>query len=180
MTKKHGSIILLSSITACLMFGFSFALVPLYNVLCDKVKFFQGVRIPLASTNSAALDKQKILVQFVTTNNKTLPWDFYPFTTEIQISPGSTTEVLFFARNNSRHTMTVQAIPSFAPRSAAAYLQKLECFCFTQQTLKPGEALHMPVRFKIVQPLPADLHTITLSYTLFDVTGKNPPARKPS
>jgi len=150
------------------MFGFGFAMVPLYTVMC-KTLGLNGKTANLAAANSQVVDKSRIItVEFTTSTNANLPWDFYPLTKKIEIHPGQNTLVDFFAKNNSTKTMTVQAIPSVSPGLAANYLKKTECFCFTQQTFKGGENRNMPVLFHLDASLPKDIHTITLSYTMFD------------
>lgn len=165
----------IASIVAVIMFGFSFALVPLYNVFCKATGFNNGVRVALAERLALGSDSppeldRSVKVQFIATNNQNMPWDFYPFTTSITVHPGENTKVIFFARNPTNKTMTVQAIPSFAPREAALHFHKIQCFCFNQQTLMPGASKDMPVIFRVDKNLPKDVQTITLAYTLFDVT----------
>jgi cytochrome c oxidase assembly protein subunit 11 len=157
-------------IGTCLMFGFGYLLVPIYNVMCKAF----GIN---GKTNTAPIENlaknidltRTLTVQFLTTNNESIPWSFHPNTWHLDTHPGQNTRVTFFAQNNSDHTMTIQAIPSILPRVAAKYFLKTECFCFAQQTLKPHEKMNMPVVFHIDKGLPADVKTITLSYTIFDV-----------
>jgi cytochrome c oxidase assembly protein subunit 11 len=113
--------------------------------------------------------KQKQLVQFVATKDSSIPWAFYPKTTEIRVSPGEVARLMFYAENQSAFPMTVQAIPSVTPGIAAKYLKKTECFCFTRQTLNAHEAMDMPLLFHLDKELPASVKTITLSYSLYDV-----------
>lgn len=154
-----------AAIASMVMFSFSFALAPLYNVFCKVTGFSSSVRIPL---NAPDLSRT-ITVQFVATNNQSLNWEFYPGTTSIDVHPEQNTRVVFHAKNNMNKTVTVQAIPSFAPRLSALNFHKIQCFCFNQQTLKAGEAEDMPIVFRIDKKLPSDIHTITLAYTLFEV-----------
>jgi cytochrome c oxidase assembly protein subunit 11 len=151
------------------MFGFGFALVPLYNVFC-KVTGLNGKTNQTAIyNNGGVVDKSRtVIVQFLATNNANLPWEFYPLVTTIKVHPGENTRIAYYAKNNSSQTMTVQAIPSVTPGAAAAHLKKTECFCFTQQTFKAGEARNMPVLFHVDTELPKDIHEIALSYTMFD------------
>jgi cytochrome c oxidase assembly protein subunit 11 len=152
------------------MFGFGYALVPLYNVMCKAFGINGKTQNNAVALSSAVDYKRMITVQFLTTNNANLPWKFYPLTSTIHVHPGQNAQVAFFAENDSGKTMTVQAIPSIAPGIAAKYLKKTECFCFTQQTLKDKEALKMPVIFHIEVDVPSNVHTVTLAYTLFDAT----------
>ena len=111
-------------------------------------------------------------MQFVTTTNADLAWDFYPKAHSLDIQPEANNTMLFYVKNNTQHTMTVQAIPSITHWQAAKHLHKIECFCFRQQTLKAGETLAMPVVFRIDKDIPSDIKTVTLAYTLFDVTSQ--------
>jgi cytochrome c oxidase assembly protein subunit 11 len=161
--------IVLSLFAVILMFGFSFALVPLYRVVCKVTGLNGGVNVAEINTTFAANAKRQITIQFLTTNNENLPWEFYPKKNTLKVYSEEKAEMLFYAKNNSTHTMTVQAIPSFAPQISAKYFHKIECFCFRQQTLKAGEAKWMPVIFRVDQALPREIQVITLAYTLFDI-----------
>ncbi len=153
------------------MFFFGFALVPLYDLFCD-VTGLNG------KTNSTAFipatelvdTSRNVTVQFVATNNEGMPWEFRPEIFKLSVHPGEEIETTFFARNPQRMTMVAQAIPSVSPGRAAAYFHKTECFCFNQQVLEAGGTVDMPLRFIVDRDLPASVNTITLSYTLFDVT----------
>lgn len=157
------------------MFAFGFALVPIYNSLCKNL----GIN---GKTNTEAIaydvtkakieSDREILVEFVATNNSGVPWEFYPQVRKVKVHPGEIVKLAFYAENKTKHRMTVQAIPSVTPGIAAKYLKKTECFCFTQQTLNGHEAMNMPLLFHLDTDLPAEVKTVTLSYTLFDVTGR--------
>lgn len=175
MDKKTRKIAAFAALIAMLMFSFSFALSPLYRVVCKVTGLNGGVNVAeVAETSSGkvVIGAQPILVQFLTANNANLPWSLHPAQNSIRVYPEQTAKMNFIARNNSNHTMTVQAIPSFSPPVAAQYFHKIECFCFRLQTLKAGETKVMPVVFRIDKNLPADIHAIALAYTLFDVTEK--------
>lgn len=159
------------------MFGFGFALVPIYNSLCKALsingKVVQDTQAYTAL--SATVDEARdVLVQFVATNSGGVPWAFYPKISEIKVHPGEIARLAFYAENKTNRTMTVQAIPSVTPGIAAKYIKKTECFCFTQQTLKGHEAMNMPLLFHLDPDLPNSVKTITLAYALFDVTGRAP------
>lgn len=157
-------------LAAIAMFGFGYALVPLYNVLCSSLGL-NGKTSNEASSAVAAIDETRtITVQFLATNNENLPWKFRPNQTTIEIHPGQNARITYYAKNESGKTMTVQAIPSVSPGLAAKYLKKTECFCFRQQTLANDADMDMPLLFHIDRDLPKDINTVTLSYTLFDVT----------
>ena len=158
------------------MFGFGFALVPLYNVLC-KVTGING-KIDISgpqSAVSASVDLNRtVILEFTTTLNENLPWEFRPTQVKVTLHPGERFQTAYFAKNLSSHTMTVQAIPSITPGRAAAHIKKMACFCFEKQVLKAGESANMGLTFMVDPALPADVHTISLSYTLFDLTSKLP------
>ncbi len=168
---------LLAVLTAIVlgMFAFGFALVPIYNSLC-KAWGLNGKTKNQAvayDVNKAKISKDReVLVEFVATNNSGVPWKFYPKIHKIKVHPGEIARLEFYAENKTDHSMTVQAIPSVTPGLAAKYLKKTECFCFTQQTLNGHEAMNMPLLFHLDVDLPKNINTVTLSYTLFDVTGR--------
>lgn len=153
------------------MFCFGFALVPLYDVFCRVTglngktsgEAYQAVDVKIDTTRS-------VRVQFVATNNDGMTWKFGPKDTMLTVHPGEPKSTSFFALNPEQKHMVAQAIPSVAPARAAEFFHKTECFCFNQQALEPGQEIDMPMRFIVDQDLPKDVHTITLTYTLFDVT----------
>ncbi|PWY55756.1 cytochrome c oxidase assembly protein [Legionella qingyii] len=173
--KGHHRLIVILSGLVLGMFAFGFALVPIYNSLCKSLGI-NGKTNPEAVAYDAAkakVDKNReITVEFVATNNSGVPWAFYPKTRKITVHPGEIAKLAFYAENKTDHPMTVQAIPSVTPGIAAKYLKKTECFCFTRQTLNGHEAMNMPLLFHLDADLPEKVHTVTLSYTLFDVTDK--------
>ncbi|TVP90779.1 MAG: cytochrome c oxidase assembly protein [Pseudomonadaceae bacterium] len=153
------------------MFGFGFALVPIYDVICDAF----GINGKTSSTAYTGSDKvvdesREIRMQFISSNAGGMVWRFGPETNELVLHPGETKVMNFIAHNPTDKPMVAQAIPSVAPSTAAAYLHKTECFCFEQQVLQPGETVEMPVRFIIDPGLPNEVRRMTLAYTLFDVT----------
>ena len=151
------------------MFAFGFALVPLYNVMCKQLGI-NGKVGNQAKALGVSVDKTRtVKVIFLATNNAGLPWTFKPNTRSVTLHPGENTHISYYAKNNTNHTMTVQAIPSIAPGRAAQYMKKTECFCFTRQTFGPHQAMDMPLLFHIDTDLPKNIHTLTLSYTLFHV-----------
>ncbi len=154
------------------MFAFAFALVPLYDLLCEVTGL--GGRTGDAYVYEAATtkvdDSRLIKVNFLTGTNEGMPWRFWAQSTSVRVHPGELTEVKFFVRNPTDRVMVAQAIPSVAPGSAAEYFHKTECFCFERQVLKPGEELEMPMRFLLAPELPGYVQTVSLSYSLFDIT----------
>ena len=162
-----------------LMFGFSYSLVYFYDAICKAL----GINVlSLAERQVASADKgladgngqvdysRQITVEFDA--NARGPWDFKPAVRHLTVHPGALTQVMYEFRNNQDRTMAAQAIPSYAPMQASAHFNKLECFCFNEYTLKPGETKQWPVVFVIDPRLPKDVKTITLSYTFFEVAGK--------
>ena len=156
-------------IAAVAMFGFGFALVPLYDVFCD-ITGINGKtgRIELEEALSQKVDEERLVtVEFLATVNSDLPWEFRPMVRKIKVHPGEVTEVNYFARNKTENVVAGQAIPSLAPGLAAKYFNKTECFCFTRQTLGPGESKEMPLRFVVDPELPGNVRTVSLSYTFY-------------
>lgn len=150
-------------------FGFSFALVPLYRIACEKVF---GVRLEREAADprkivSAVRSERLVTVMFDGGVNSKLPWQFGPRQMSMQVRPGEIYETAYFARNTSQRDIVGSATPSVAPARASKYFNKTECFCFTAQMLVAGETRDMPVRFIIDPDLPEDVRTVTLSYTFF-------------
>ncbi|MCD6667398.1 MAG: cytochrome c oxidase assembly protein [Hydrogenophaga sp.] len=170
------------SVIALGMFGFGYALVPIYRHICEalgiNVLAISERQVPGLSKadplNTQVDRSRKITVEFDT--NVRGPWDFKPAVRHIEVHPGELTTVVYEFQNIQNRTMAAQAIPSYAPKQSAAHFNKLECFCFTQYTLAPGEKKEWPVAFVIDPKLPKDVTTITLSYTFFEVGGKTPAA----
>lgn len=152
------------------MFGFGFALVPFYRQICEVT----GINNVLKADEVAngQVDATRFLtVEFDANLRSDLPWTFKPLEKSVRFHPGELMQVMFEVRNNSDRAITGQAIPSYGPQIAARYFKKLECFCFTQQTLQPGEVRRMPVVFVIENGLPRDVNTVTLSYSFFEIEG---------
>jgi cytochrome c oxidase assembly protein subunit 11 len=164
------------------MFAFGYALVPIYRAICEmtgiNVLSLSVKQIPGASSSQAAntqVDKTRsITVEFDA--NSRGPWHFKPAMRSVQVHPGELTTVMYEFQNVQNRAMSAQAIPSYAPRQSASHFNKLECFCFNQYTLEPGEKREWPVAFVIDTKLPKDVTTITLSYTFFEVGGRTPAA----
>lgn len=171
--------LLKSSFLVFAMFAFAFALVPLYEVFCE-VTGLNGKSINLVKeTNQNNIDEiivdksRKVRVQFVANNNKHVPWDFAPVINEVYLHPGEVRSFKYKAKNLTGKDMIVRAVPSVSPNSAASYLRKIECFCFEKQSLKAGEDTSLPVQLYVHKSLPKDITTLTLSYSLFDITPKD-------
>jgi len=152
-----------------LMFGFGFALVPLYDVFCD-ITGLNGKtagRVDATELNNVVDTSRLVRVQFIANIGNGLPWQFHPLQTSMEVHPGQTYEAMFYTENSADHDVIGQAITSVSPGLAAEHFHKTECFCFTQQTLAAGEKRDMPLRFTIDPNLPKDIDEITLSYTFF-------------
>ena len=163
------------------MFAFGYALVPLYKAICEatgiNVLALSEQEVPGAKTK--AINSQVDLSRSITVEfdvNARGPWHFKPAVRSLQVHPGELTTVMYQFQNIQNRTMAAQAIPSYAPSQAASHFNKLECFCFNQYTLAPGEKKEWPVVFVIDPKLPKSVTTITLSYTFFEVGGKVPAA----
>ena len=163
------------------MFGFGYALVPLYLAICEatgiNVLALGDKLIPGASSKQAAntqVDKSRVITVEFDANARG-PWQFKPAMRSVQVHPGELTTVMYEFQNVQDRTMSAQAIPSYAPRQSAPHFNKLECFCFQQYTLAPGEKKSWPVVFYVSPKLSKDVTTITLSYTFFEVGATVPP-----
>ncbi|PKO84745.1 MAG: cytochrome c oxidase assembly protein [Betaproteobacteria bacterium HGW-Betaproteobacteria-11] len=153
-----------------LMFGFGYALIPLYPVMCKTLGINQ-TGVDDRPAVSAQVDETRSVVVEFDSNVHGMPWKFRPLVSHVTVHPGAITQVSFEVVNTLPTPVTGQAIPSYGPPLAAEYFRKLECFCFNKQTLKPGERREMPVVFVIDPALPKDISTVTLSYTFFEVEG---------
>ncbi len=162
------------------MFAFGYALVPIYRAICEmtgiNILALAEREVPGAKGKLPAntqVDKSRLITVEFDTNVRG-PWDFKPVVRSLQVHPGELTTVMYQFQNIQNRTMSAQAIPSYAPRQAASHFNKLECFCFSQYTLAPGEKKEWPVAFVIDPRLPKDVTTITLSYTFFEVGMQTP------
>lgn len=151
-----------------LAFGFSFALVPLYRIACEKVFGIRLERGPAETASAATGRDRMVTVRFDGDVNSKLPWAFAPKQLSMQVRPGEIYETAYIARNTSDRDIVGSATPSVAPAMGSKYFNKTECFCFTEQLLHPGEERPMPVRFVIDPALPREITTLTLSYTFFN------------
>ena len=168
------------------MFAFGYALIPLYKHLCEitgiNILSLVERQVPgngVAGADARAVNSQVDLSRSITVEfdaNARGPWEFKPETRSVVVHPGELTTVMYEFQNVQNKRMAAQAIPSYAPHQAAAHFNKLECFCFNQYTLEPGEKKRWPVAFVIDPKLSKDVKTITLSYTFFEVGGKTPTA----
>jgi cytochrome c oxidase assembly protein subunit 11 len=168
-SRRH---ILRLSLATVAMFGFGFALIPLYGLVCDLTGASGSTSMLVNPADARERpDLSRVVnVEFMTTVNGGGPWTFAAETPRLQVHPGQLYTVNFTARNGRDEPVVAQATPNILPRDATKYLKKTECFCFRQQPFAAGEEKHMPVRFMLDPELPADVDTVTLSYTFFDAT----------
>ena len=174
------------AVIALMMFGFGYALVPLYKSICEALginvlslseRQTSGLGALVKGANSQIDRTRTVTVEFDA--NSRGPFEFKPALGSLQVHPGELATVMYEFRNTQNHSLAAQAIPSYAPKQAAAHFNKLECFCFNEYTLAPGESRRWPVVFVIDPKLPRDETTITLSYTFFEVAGKSLAAAAP-
>ena len=165
------------------MFAFGYALVPIYRAICEvtgiNILALGEKQLPGATKARDAANTQVDKTRLITVEfdaNSRGPWEFRPAQRSIQVHPGELATVMYEFQNVQNRRMAAQAIPSYAPKQASGHFNKLECFCFNQYTLEPGEKKQWPVAFVIDPKLSKDVTTITLSYTFFEVGGKTPPA----
>ncbi len=153
------------------MFCFSFLLVPLYNVFCEITGLNGKITGPsFYSAEDQNTEQREVLIQFMTHNNASMPWKFKSTETQRKVMTGTSHEVIFIFENPTSEEMIGQVIPSVSPGRGAEYFHKTECFCFEQQTLTAGERIELPVRFIVDPGLPKDIGSLSLGYTLFDLT----------
>ena len=157
-----------------LMFGFGFALVPLYDVFCN-ITGLNGKtgRVEAAMVDLKEVDTSRtIKVKFLANTGTGLPWQFKPVLTEMEIHPGQIYEAMYLVSNRADRPITGQAVPSVSPTQASLHFNKTECFCFSQQLLEANETREMPLRFVINHNIPEEIVEVTLSYTFFNIENK--------
>jgi cytochrome c oxidase assembly protein subunit 11 len=173
MTETHNNQrrhVVLLSLLALGMFGFAYALVPLYQIFCE-VTGLNGKtsgRADVPITISQVSDRE-VTIQFLARVGNGMPWEFRPTEHQLQVRLGEINSTDYYARNRATQAVIGRAVPSVAPGYAAEYLHKVECFCFSEQRLEDGEERRMPVRFYVSEDLPEEIRTISLSYTLYKV-----------
>jgi cytochrome c oxidase assembly protein subunit 11 len=177
LRRANGRMMGKLAVIAVAMFGFGYAMVPMYKTICEAL----GVNVlALSERRSGSAAEARTSTQIDYSRSITVefdanahgPWSFKPAQRSLKVHPGELTTVMYEFRNEQSRTMAAQAIPSYAPVQAASHFVKLECFCFNEYTLAAGEARQWPVVFYVDSKLPHDVKTITLSYTFFEVAGK--------
>jgi cytochrome c oxidase assembly protein subunit 11 len=177
--KKNRKVLGIASFVALAMFGFGFALIPLYNVFCDAFGINGSFSSIEDGTYNSSDETQKALangvdrsrtisMQFLVSDSVGLDLDFRALTKRLDFNPGEVEEVSYYIKNRSDKTVTIQAIPDITPNLAKKYLAKIECFCFRQQTLKPGEERNMPLRFVVNSAIPDNIEILTITYRFID------------
>jgi cytochrome c oxidase assembly protein subunit 11 len=159
-------------VLAVAMFAFAlYVMPPLYNVFCDILGIDgQGSLVAAESTDVTVDESRTVRVTFMATNNEKMPWEFRPNDAVIEVHPGEVVNTSYFARNTTAEPMVSRTIPSFVPSSSAEHFKKIECFCFENQPLAPGESANMGLQFYLDPELPRHITNITASYTIFDIT----------
>jgi cytochrome c oxidase assembly protein subunit 11 len=160
------------AVIACAMFGFGYALVPFYYAICSALGVNDFIKADAAPTANTQVDAARTVTVELDANVHDLPWHFRPLVRHVNVHPGELTTVDYEVANVRGAPVTAQAVPSYGPARAAEYFHKIECFCFTQQTLAAGETRRMPLVFVVDAKLPKDVNTITLSYTFFEVAAR--------
>jgi len=167
--NSRDNIVVKLTIIAVLMFGFGYALVPLYEAFC-RVTGFGGKTdvITEATASNAVIIDRDVAVTFTTHSHSSLPWEFKPLAKGQDVKVGEIQDAYFYVKNYSDRPITGMSTFNVTPPRAGFHFKKTECFCFTQQVLQPGEEKEMLVRFMLDSELPEDVHELTLSYTFFD------------
>jgi cytochrome c oxidase assembly protein subunit 11 len=172
-TQRNRGVLKAALIVCAGAFLFGFAMVPIYRIACEHVfgiKLAQGAASEAKTSGFVEDTTRTIRVQFVASVNSKLPWVFQSEAPSVEVHPGKLTEAWFDATNNAKEAIVGNAVPSIAPNTASLYFNKTECFCFTEQLLKPGESRRMPVRFIVDPKLPKEITELTLSYTFYENT----------
>jgi cytochrome c oxidase assembly protein subunit 11 len=174
-TNKQRKTAMKFGMLAVLMFGFAFAMVPLYKLVCDvaglstiSTNSGRSLELEITQATATVAEDRIITVEFDATINGNVPWEFKPSIRSMQVKPGETANMSYFFKNNSDIEVVTQSIPGVTPWQATEHLKKIECFCFDTQTLQAGEAKDMGLQFVLDPALPKDITTVTLSYTIMD------------
>jgi cytochrome c oxidase assembly protein subunit 11 len=171
MTTGNGKTLAKLVVVALGMFGFGFALVPFYYKICEVTGINSGAEQSLAK-NTQVDASRWVTLEFDANANEALPWRFKPEVRSLRVHPGQLVQVEYEVTNAGSAAIVGQAVPSYGPARAAEFFRKIECFCFTPQTLAAGETRRMPVLFVLDPAMDRDVHTVTLSYTFFDIGAK--------
>ena len=175
VTSRNRQIFTRLGVVVLFMFGFGYALVPFYNQICRAtgLRELGGIDSEKSAATNTQVDLSRLVRVELDSNVRDMPWTFTPESPLVNVHPGAVTQVMFDVANTTNRPITGQAVPSYSPQNAVRYFHKLECFCFTRQTLAPGEHRRMPVVFVLDPAMPKDMPTVSLSYTFFAVEGAN-------
>ncbi len=170
---KSDNLTLLKKLAVCavLMFGFGYAMVPIYEKFCQVTGIRNLLRPDVVESVNTQIDRTRTITVEFDANTRKLPWNFAPEVTRLQMHPGEMVQVVYEITNQKDRKMTGQAVPSYGPKHSAEFFKKLDCFCFEKKSLEAGETRKMPVVFVVDPKLPKDINTITLSYTFFEIEG---------
>jgi cytochrome c oxidase assembly protein subunit 11 len=171
LRRENRRMLVRLSVVAVAMFGFGYALVPMYDAICAALGVNSLVPQAAAPANSQVDSSRTVTIEF-DANAHNLPWTFRPLVRHVTVHPGELATVEYEIANVRGEPVTGQAVPSYGPVRAGEHFRKMECFCFQQQTLAAGETRRFPVVFVVDPGLPKDVNTITLSYTFFEVAGR--------
>jgi cytochrome c oxidase assembly protein subunit 11 len=174
LLKRNRETLRKLAVVALLMFGFGYALVPLYEKICEVTGINQVVK-PDTVVNTQVDKSRTIVMEFDANARGDIAWELTPRERKRKVHPGELVHVVFDLKNTTDVSVQAQAIPSFGPQRAGLHVKKLECFCFTQQEIRAGETRELPVVLVVEPTIPQDVHTVTLSYTMFEVGGTQEP-----
>jgi cytochrome c oxidase assembly protein subunit 11 len=166
---RHTDLSLKLLLIAVAMFGFGFALVPIYNVFCEITGLGGRTAATAATVVEAPVAGRSVRLEFVASVDRSAPFEFRPAQSSMEIQPGRLYDTTYLAKNLTNDAIVGQAVPSVAPGQAADHLKKVECFCFTEQAFGARESRELGVSFMVDPALPAHIDTLTLSYALFAV-----------
>ena len=172
VAQKNKSLSLRLAAIALGMFGFGFALVPFYYQICAAWQVGYLDKPEERPANTQVDTARTVSIEF-DSNTHNMPWRFRPLVNHVAVHPGEVTMVEYEVTNTRAQAVTGQAVASYGPQLAGEFFKKMECFCFTQQTLQAGETRRMPVVFVVDPKLPKDVNSIALSYTFFEVEGRS-------
>jgi cytochrome c oxidase assembly protein subunit 11 len=169
VAESNRSTLIKLVVIALAMFGFGFALVPLYKKFCEAAGIYNLQRADEA--RNTQVDPSRLVTIEFDANTRDLPWEFRPLQKSVQVHPGQMVQVIYEVKNSGGESIVGQAVPSYGPQIAAQYVKKVECFCFSRQEVKAGETRQLPVQLVVDSKLPAQVKVITLSYTFFELPG---------
>jgi len=173
LRKQNRSLVWQLWLFAAGAFAFGFALIPLYDVLCDVTGYGSKKTLVNAAAAPTKIDLNRLVsIELISALPTVGEWEFHPVKNDLQVHPGQLYEATFIAKNLSARPVTAQAVPSIAPQQATRYFHKTDCFCFTPQHFEGAQTRELKVRFFVDPQLPSDIDRVTLAYSMFDVPEK--------